>query len=161
MRIGNQIATETPRSAGLLRGMHDDHVAMAGTLRELAEQAHQGDAAAMRTTFDALERAVSDHLDCEDARLLPRFADVDPEEAAGLREEHMRIRRRLMDLGIALELHTLRAGMIDDFIDLLYRHAVREERALYAWTERALPIAERHALFSGVLAQLEDRLAHR
>jgi hypothetical protein len=154
-------AAEIGKPVSPLSGMHQDHVAIARKLRELAEHAHRGDAAAIHASFEALERALADHLAYEDDRLLPRFAEADPNEAAALRDEHARIRRRLEDLGIALELHTLRAGMIDDFIDLLYRHAVREERALYAWSERALPVAERHELFSWVLARLEDRLAHR
>jgi hypothetical protein len=161
MRIGKHAAGCEDKPAGVLRGMHEDHVAIAGALRQLAEDAHRGDVAAMRATFDAVDEALRGHLAYEDDRLLPRFADADASEAAALRDEHARIRRRLDDLGIALELHSLRAEMIDDFIDLLYRHAVREERALYAWSERALPVAERHALFSSVLARLEDRLAHQ
>jgi hemerythrin-like domain-containing protein len=142
-----------------LRSLHDEHVAMAAALRELAEHAHRGDAPAMRSAFVHLEKALRDHLALEDDKLLPRFGEVNPSEAVALRGEHARIRRRLDDLGIALELHTLRAEMIDDFIDLLYRHAVREERALYAWSEQALPIAERHSLFSSLLGRLDERLA--
>jgi hypothetical protein len=155
----NQDAVEASHGPGPLRALHEDHLAMARELRELAEHAHCGHAAAMRSTFVMVEKALRDHLALEDDKLLPRFADVDPGEAAALREEHARIRRRLDDLGIALELHTLRAGMIDDFIDLLYRHAVREERALYAWSEQALPIAERHGMFSWLLSRLDERLA--
>jgi hypothetical protein len=52
------------------------------------------------------------------------------------------------------------ADMIDDFVDLRRGHAGRQERLLYAWSEQTLSMNERHALFSWLLARLEERMAH-
>jgi hypothetical protein len=152
-----QAGTPVERS-GLLRRMHDEHALLAELLRALADAAHRGDTAAMTTLFNQIDKPLRDHLTLEDETILPPFSEADPAQALVLRDQHARIRRRLEDLGIALELHTLRAGMVDDFIELLYAHAVREERAMYAWLELALPLAEQHQLFSWIMGRLEDRL---
>jgi hypothetical protein len=41
----------------------------------------------------------------------------------------------LTQLGIAVDLHLTRAGLIARFVELLRRHAAREDELLYAWSE--------------------------
>ncbi len=156
---GNQSAEPHLVPGGVLRAMREDHELLARALSDFAELSRGAGAAAVGQAFCALETGLLAYLAMEDTRLLPGFGDRFPEEAEALHEEHARIRRRLEDLGIALELHSLRADMIDDFIDLLRAHAEREERLLYAWSEHVLSMSERHALFSWLLARLEGRMA--
>jgi hypothetical protein len=71
-----------------------------------------------------------------------------PEETAGLREEHVRIRRLLADLGIQVELHALREQPARHFVESLRGHAGREELLLYRWAQDLPP-------------EIVDRLAER
>lgn len=150
-----------PGGGGVLRAMHDDHVELSRALADLADLAREGEVSALRAAFVVVEAELRRHLAFEEEQLLPRFAEAYPAEAALLREEHGRIRRRLDDIGLALELHSLRAGMVDDFVALLRDHAEREQRLLYDWSDGALRPPERHALFHWALGRLEARLARR
>jgi hypothetical protein len=145
----------------VLRAMHDDHVELSRALSDLAELARGGEAAAVRAAFVVVEAELRRHLAFEEEQLLPRFAEGYPAEAALLREEHQRIRRRLDELGIALELHSLRADMVDELTAQLRDHAQREERLFYDWSDGALRPPERHALFHWAIGRLEARLARR
>jgi hypothetical protein len=121
----------------LLRRLHEEHDAQTAMLRELGAAAHRGDIAAMTSVFPRLEKATRDQLSLEGEELLPRYFETHAADAAKLRKQHARIRRRLNDLGLALELHALRSDMVDDFIDLLSRHYSWEDGLLNAWPERA------------------------
>jgi hypothetical protein len=85
-----------------------------------------------------LESQLLAHLEAEERYVLPAFARADREEAMTLLRQHGQIRERLLELGIAVELHHLRMHMLDDFILVLRAHAAREERLMYAWAAALL-----------------------
>ncbi len=91
------------------------------------------DVRAMWTRFDA---GLSAHLDAEERYLLPLFARVDPDEAAGLLAEHAVIRRSLEELGVGVDLHAVSLGVTREFIQGLRAHARRENELFYRWADR-------------------------
>ena len=107
----------------------------------------------LRTAFDAdaprdaarlwgeLDQGLGAHMDFEERHVLPAFRAVDRCEADDLLREHELIRRRLIELGVGVDLHLLRVEVVADFIALLRAHARREDALLYRWLERELPEA--------------------
>jgi hemerythrin superfamily protein len=53
-----------------------------------------------------------------------------------LLEDHRLIRIQLLQLGVDLDLHCLRAERVDTFVDALRAHAQREENIFYPWVDR-------------------------
>ena len=111
-------------------------------LRDQAERllaAMQANARAdVMTLWNELEHKLLNHMEGEERFVLPAFAHVDQGEATALLREHGLIRENLLELGIAVELHYLRYDRSQQFIDLLLRHAEREERLLYRWADDRL-----------------------
>jgi hypothetical protein len=157
----SQHAAEHKEPGSILKDIHEEHAAIANSVRDLARAAHLGDAAAMVIAFGEVDRKICHHLACGDDELLPRLVDCEPSEVAVLMEQHARIHRQLDDLGLALDLHALRAGMVDDFLELVSEHAVCEEHVVFDWAKRTVPAAEQHALFNWVMGRLEERFSHR
>ena len=101
--------------------------------------AMQADARADVTTlWNELEHKLLNHMEAEERFVLPAFAHVDCGEATALLREHGLIRENLLELGIAVDLHHIRFERSQEFIDLLLRHAEREERMLYRWADDRL-----------------------
>jgi hypothetical protein len=109
------------------------HQLLERLLSDLCEQAKTDDRLALRRCWTRLEREVTKHLRSEESALIPAFAAAHPEEAAVLLGEHGEIRRRLDDLGIAVDLHMLDVSIAEELARLLRRHAEHEERVLYLW----------------------------
>jgi hypothetical protein len=84
--------------------------------------------------------------------VFPAFARVDYSEAAALLRDHGLIRENLLELGVAVDLHYLRYERSQEFIDLLLRHAAREESLLYRWAEDQLPAGVVHAVKARIAA---------
>ena len=95
--------------------------ALFGRLIE-AMQANAG--ADVRSLWNELEHGLLSHMEAEERFVLPRFAHVDGEEARALLREHGLIRESLLELGVAVDLHCIRYERSQDFVDLLFRHAV-------------------------------------
>lgn len=78
------------------------------------------------------------HMDVEEELILPALADEDPAEVEVLLAEHAEIRRTLTELGIAVDLHSTRSEVVEQFLALLRRHAAREDALAYRWAEANL-----------------------
>lgn len=96
--------------------------------------------------WSALDERLRAHMDLEERELLPRLASAHPDEAAAIRHEHDELRRRLLALGVGVDLHTTRAEAVDEFLDLMRRHARREDALFYRWADETLGARERSAL---------------
>ncbi|HKU39447.1 MAG TPA: hemerythrin domain-containing protein [Polyangiales bacterium] len=108
------------------------------------------ESALLWTEFDSKLRA---HMELEEQLILPAFAREHATEAAAILAEHEQIRSQLVNLGVGVDLHLVRADVIERFIALLRGHAAREDALLYAWTQAHLPAPD-------VLERLLERL-HR
>jgi len=102
--------------------------------------AMQANARADATTlWNELEHKLLNHMEAEERFVLPAFAHVDHGEATALLREHGLIREAVLELGTAVDLHCIRYESAQQFIDLLLRHAEREERVMYRWADDRLP----------------------
>jgi hemerythrin-like domain-containing protein len=87
-----------------------------------------------------VDRQLSLHLAAEDEFLLPRFRDVNRNEAARLSAEHDSIRSLLRRAGAEAGQQVLRVETVESLSAALRTHAEREEALLYPWAEsRLLP----------------------
>jgi hemerythrin-like domain-containing protein len=129
----NEHAVAVANAAGPADLLAEHHRALDEQLDRLVAQAQSLDAADLRAEWTAFERELLRHLEQEEAEILPGFARYDAAEALAILAEHAEIRRALLDLGMSLDLHCLRAETVGDFAQRLKAHAHREDGALYAW----------------------------
>lgn len=91
---------------------------------------NRDEATAMFATF---ERRLEAHLATEDELLLPSLRRDHPTDAEALAADHARIRTRLAELGVDVDLHLCRAAWIAELVEMLKAHAAREDELLYRW----------------------------
>src|SRR4029079_5605875 len=108
-----------------------DHQRLEELMDGLLEDVHRGDWSVCQTTWTRFERQLIQHLEAEETFLLPTFEREYPDETTALRAQHANIRRLLADMGVRVELHTLREEHVRRFIESLQAHAAREEELLY------------------------------
>jgi hypothetical protein len=85
-------------------------------------------------------------MSAEEQFLLPLLEASDPAEVARIRAEHLRIRDSLTELGLAVELHTVREPRITELVRLLEAHAEHENTALYRLAGDKASSAVEHGL---------------
>jgi len=112
------------------------HQALQRRFAALVARASGGDPVELRKEWSVFEAELLAHLDLEEAELLPGLARNAPGDADVIRAEHADIRQALVDLGVKLDLHLLRAENVEAFVRQLEDHARREEQTLYAWADR-------------------------
>lgn len=157
----NSPELETAPSAAALppdRLLSEDHARLDRSFDALVARAHGGDRIQLRAEWDAFERGLLRHLDLEEREILPGFARDDPAGAKTILDEHAGIREALVEMGISLDLHLLRADAVQSFCDRLRAHAAREEEALYRWATRRIPRG-RWAALGRLLRAAGDRHA--
>jgi hemerythrin-like domain-containing protein len=94
----------------------------------------------------AFDDGLSLHMALEEEHILPALRERDPVLADALSREHQTIRLMLAELGVAVDLHQIRAETVSDFIDQLRRHASREEALVYRWADENLSAPEKALL---------------
>jgi hemerythrin superfamily protein len=115
-----------------------DHRRLDALFEKLLEQVHLGDTALADATWTELERGLLGHLEAEEQWILPGLDSSAPAVTAAIRADHEAIRRDLAELGIELEIHTLREETAARFIAFLRAHAAGEEEVLYRIVDRTL-----------------------
>ncbi|MBX3185856.1 MAG: hemerythrin domain-containing protein [Labilithrix sp.] len=113
-----------------LRSEHDVLEVLAERLIEVIEDDDRADVSAW---MSELRDRVLEHMAAEERDLLPRYLREEPIDAAPLVLAHEAIRKALVDLDLAVDLHYLRADMVRAFLDTLREHARRENTGLYRW----------------------------
>lgn len=124
--------------ASLQARLAHDHEAIDALLRQLEDAFATGDRSVASAAWKRFDQRLSAHLAFEDELLMPEFLAANPQEAAGIIEDHKAIRRLVDELGIADNLHETRAPAIAQLAALLRQHAEREDGTLYAWALRAM-----------------------
>lgn len=125
-----------------------DHDNLEADLRDLIRAFKLGDWPIARDTFAGFERRLVSHFAREEQLLFPDFATLFPRETDELLEEHRSIRRRVDELAIGIDVHETRVTAIEDLAALIRRHAERENRLLYRWTDDQAFPSETATLFS-------------
>jgi hemerythrin-like domain-containing protein len=126
-----------------LSGEHDQLDQLFEQLLSALRADAREDAMRLWAEFD---EGLTEHMQFEESVLLPALRTAEPGEAAALAEEHRQIRSKLTDLGVALDLHEVRAETVTDFVEQLRRHARRENALAYRWAERHLDAEDLKAL---------------
>jgi hypothetical protein len=130
-----------------------DHARLEQLLKRASCSVRDDDCRDAEDRWDELECALLAHLDAEEMFVIPELARANPKEAHALLDEHQRIRRELGAIGIAFELHTIRADAVDAFCARLREHAAHEEVLMYPLVESELP----HASLTSLLRRLRKR----
>jgi len=134
-------------SADSIRDMlASDHVRLEELFRDVLRRLALDDRDETRAAWAEFERGLSAHLEVEEKMVLPPFSLAFPDEAAAIRAEHEKIRARLLDLGVSVDLHCIRMSDASDFIRELRDHARREDALMYRWADQNLEAAVRTAL---------------
>ena len=133
-RASAHAGAEPVSSATFLRADHDALDALARGLIQSIEGGDRDDAAASITV---MQTRVREHLDGEEANLLPGYALYDAEDAHALLREHEKIRQVLAELDVGIDLHLVRADAVKAFLVALQAHAARENAGLYRWASAA------------------------
>jgi hemerythrin-like domain-containing protein len=119
-----------------------DHERLDALFVELLDEFREGDPNDVRAMWARFETGLTAHLDAEERYLLPLFARLEPEEAAGLLAEHAVLRRTLDELGVGVDLHAVSLNVARKFVETLRAHAHHEDQVcawrklLYQWAER-------------------------
>jgi hemerythrin superfamily protein len=126
-----------------------DHRRIDALLERLIDAFGANDSEEIGRLWSQLEPGLLGHLEAEEKYMLPAFANVAPEESAGLAREHEHFRLRLSELGAALDLHLVRLDTARAFADELRDHARKEDGLLYRWADTNLdpggvPLAPPH-----------------
>jgi hemerythrin-like domain-containing protein len=141
--MAHTIDPKNPRIA-----LEEDHRHISSLLERLVVLLRADDRVGAIKALRTAEEVILAHLDGEEMFLLPALASAIPAEATRLRAEHAEIRRTLGELGLACELHTVRAEAVEAFCASLREHAEREEAILYAEAERRLPVLSARSLLA-------------
>lgn len=138
--------TPTTSTESIRDRLAADHVRLDALFDDVLRRLGLDDRDETRAAWNEFERALGEHLEAEESLILPAFAVDHPEEARKVRVEHEDIRKKLLDLGVAVDLHVIRADVAADFVRALREHAHREDSMMYRWAEHHLESAVRSAL---------------
>lgn len=116
-----------------------DHLDIDALCDDIANRAACGDWAVLDAVWTQLDATLRQHLSLEEQFLFPRFAVTSPDETEALRDEHDALRRRLAELGIAIEVRALREEAAREFVAMVGAHAARENALFYPWVDE-MPI---------------------
>lgn len=123
-----------------------DHQDLDALLRCLSQDAKAPVPGALQATWSMFETKLIRHMQAEEQFLLPLLEASDPEEVTRIRLEHVRIRDSLTELGLAVELHTVREAQITELVELLHAHAKHENGILYRLAGEKASAAVHHGI---------------
>jgi hypothetical protein len=135
------------------QSLGSDHQAIDERLTDLGNAVEGANFPTILKVFREVDRGLRAHMYGEEKYLFGHFEELHPQDIRALREDHDRFHRKLDELMIQTELHTLRKESIDALIEELEAHAAKENETLYGWADQPAHAAQRDALF----AFLEER----
>ena len=149
----------TPKTTEVLDALRAQHRALDIHLDEMCRLVRADDRGdgrdAMRACWGKLEDEILAHLNLEEMHMLPVLAKKHPDNVREVRGEHERIRELLGEIGVALDLHMVRAEQVERLAAGLRTHAVHEETGLYTWAEEELGVSAKDVF----LRRLRERIA--
>jgi len=121
------------RMSSLESMLAGDHDRLDRAFQAIVTRAYGGDFQQLEAEWLIFQRAL---LDAEEKHLIPALAEDRPGAARILLDDHALIRAKLLELGVDLDLHCLRAERVEAFVEALRAHAGREESMFYPWVDR-------------------------
>lgn len=137
-----------------------DHVRLETLFEQLLAAFAANDREDMARLWTDFESGLLAHMQTEETYLIPALQRVSPTNARILIQEHRHIRSRLAELGVALDLHSLRLETARAFVDELRGHAKSEDRLLYQWADERLEHGEKESILKSFADRLRPLLAH-
>jgi hemerythrin-like domain-containing protein len=116
----------------------EDHRRIALLLDRLVATTRSGEREEEAKLWKTIESVLLRHLDVEEMFVFPVLREGHAAEIDLLRKQHDEIRKQIGEIGVALELHTLRCAAIESFCTELREHAEREESLAYVLAGRSL-----------------------
>ena len=137
-------ANPSPPSSGRILDQHHREIEEACLV--LLGACCAGDPSELARCWGEIEHQLYDHMMAEEHFLFPAYQRDEPENAQDLRDQHAVLREQAMELGVAIQLHTVHAEQIQAFVAALREHGRREEASLYRWADRHLADDQRHRM---------------
>lgn len=119
----------------------DEHDRLEEVYTALLASYDNGDWNEVRAEWEVFDRALREHMQTEEERLLHAFRTIDPDEAAAIVGEHDDLRLQLDAFGVLVDLHAFTRSEADELLRRLRAHAGREERLFYPWAVRVVSAA--------------------
>ena len=145
---------DTPAARQLPRireSLMADHRRLDELLERMLAAISSDDRQDIADTFTELDCRLRTHLEAEERHLVPGLLRVDPRSGRAIMAEHKHIRTRLLELGAAIDLHTIRLSQASAFAGELKAHANHEDSVLYRWADENLGESERASLLSALV----------
>ena len=127
-----------------------DHERLSGLLVRLRAATVANDREDMLALWNELDAGLTTHLEVEEKYLFPALAQVDRAAERSLREQHASIRKKLLELAIRVELHTVRLDATEEFLSELAAHAAVEDEMLYRFADEHVDRASRESVISTI-----------
>jgi hemerythrin-like domain-containing protein len=143
--------TTLRNDSSLHDAMTSDHRRLERLLDALLA-AFEADADEAATLWTQLEAALVRHFQLEERELFPELARTHRAETEALAREHAEISRKLLVLGIGVDLQRTRSDMVGELVSTLRAHATREDALLYRWANDHLSEQKRVTLRARLVA---------
>jgi hemerythrin HHE cation binding domain-containing protein len=153
-------ATHTPDKAGLQGTLAKDHEQLDALFERLLAAFHADAGRELCPLWAEFDSRLRAHLALEEELILPQFARVDPTEARCLADEHVRIRKLLSELDIAVDLHLAHERTIADLVTLLRAHGRREDALMYRWAAASLSPAQQTTILGELRRAVGKLIGH-
>jgi len=151
-------ARATPHLSGVRDRLVADHRRLEDLLQRTLSAVEADDREAVAEAFTELDSRLRTHLEAEERHLLPAFQRSDPRACRAILEEHKLIRARLLELGTAVDLHTLRFENVRTFAAELRAHANHEDKVFYKWADANVGEKERALVLSALIYKVMSRV---
>jgi iron-sulfur cluster repair protein YtfE (RIC family) len=119
----------------------EDHPKLEALYQRVVD-ACEADAPELGPLWTELDGSLTRHLAAEEEHVFPALAEVAPAEVEVLRAQHDDVRKRLVELGVCIDLHTIRKDVADAFLDALRLHGQREDALMHVWLRERIASME-------------------
>jgi hypothetical protein len=154
---GTSLAIPAPMTQ-LQTRLAKDHAEIHALLECLAQDVDAPPCGALAATWAELEARLLRHMDTEELYLLPLLEASHPAEVEHTRADHARIRELVAELGVAIELHTVRKPAVMQLVELLQRHAAHEDAALYDLAGARASVSIERRVFAALKGTVQSAL---
>ncbi|HEX3480912.1 MAG TPA: hemerythrin domain-containing protein [Kofleriaceae bacterium] len=137
-------ASSTPPPSGHILDQH--HREIEEACLALLGACYASDPGDLARRWSEIEYQLYDHMMAEEHFLFPAFQRDQPGSAQDLRNQHARLREQALEIGVAVQLHTVRMEQLQAFVAALREHGELEEASLYRWADRHQADDERHRM---------------
>jgi hypothetical protein len=148
-----------PTQTALREHLLADHRSLEQEIDQLVAACEANDHSRMETLWTDFETRLSTHLEMEELHLVPLLLERNRRAGSAIIEEHKHIRRRLAELGTAVDLHQVRLEGLRRFLDELRAHAKTEDSLMYRWADEQLAEQAKGTLLSDLGEALRTRLS--